>query len=376
MRRIRAVARKEWLHIIRDPRSLIAALTLPVVLLVLYGYAVNLDLNELEWAVCDQDQSATSRALIANMSGLERFTFVGAIDDPEDTEQLFRLGTARGVVVLPAGLERDVFAGRTVPVQVLIDGSEGTIASLAQSYLEGAVNAFGAQISRDQARRRGLAGALGGQAIEARTRIYYNPDLISRKFLVPGLIAIVLMMLAALLTSGVVVRERERGTFELLAASPIAPSDLIIGRLLPYILLGLVDVVIAVVIGWVLFDVPVVGSPLALIVVSAIFVLTASAIGLFFSCVTSTQQAAMLLALASTVIPTMLLSGFAYHVRNMPLFLQGVAQVLPATHYIALLRGIILRGAGLMHMWPNVAALVAIGLVWPTLAIRRFRKAL
>ncbi|MBI5835283.1 MAG: ABC transporter permease [Armatimonadetes bacterium] len=376
MRRTRAIARKEWIHILRDKRSLAAVLTLPVVLVLLYGYAVNFDLNALSFALVDDDHSAASRHLAENLSGVRPFVFKGTLANAAEADSVFQRGIARVVVVVPAGFERLLDSGRPSPVQVLVDGSEGTIATIAQTYTVGAISTLGRTLTKAQAQGRGISKRLLEPAIDVRVRVLYNPDLLSRMFLVPGLIGIILMMLAALLTSGIIVRERESGTFELLAASPIGPMELLVGKMLPYLIIGAADVVVAVGMGWAVFGVEPKGSLLLLFALSLVYVLASSAIGLFFSCVARSQQTAMMMAFVATVIPTMILSGFAFPVRNIPLVLQGLSQMLPATHYIAIARGIILKGIGLGPIWWHGLALALLTVFWMRLALRKFSKTL
>jgi len=376
MRRVRAIARKEWLHLGRDPRSLLAALAMPAVLLLLYGYAVNYDLTELKFAIVDEDRSATSRRLGEVLSSVPGFRCAGGLARADDADAAFQSGWARVVVVFPPGFERRLQTGRESAVQVLVDGSEGTTANIALTYAHGAVSLLGQRQMGQQALVKGLSKQLLAQAVELRPRVLYNPDLESRRFLVPGLIGIILMMMAALLTSGVVVRERERGTFELLAASPVSAAELLVGKLLPYLALGAFDVVLAVGVGWGVFGVVPQGNLLLLFALAMVFVLCSLSIGLFFSCVAPTQQLAMLLGFVTTVLPTMILSGFAFPVRNMPVFLQGVSQLLPATHFIAIARGIVLKGVGIGPVWDHVVALSVITAVLMRLALKRFRKTL
>ncbi len=376
MRRIRAIARKEWIHILRDRRSLAAVLTLPVLLVLLYGYAVNFDLNELSFASVDDDHSQASQRLVQNLAGVRPFVYRGSLDSAADADAVFQRGVARVVVVVPVGFERLLDSGRPAPVQVLVDGSEGTIATIAQTYTVGAISTLARTLTRDQAISRGISKRMLEPNVDVRIRVLYNPDLLSRMFLVPGLIGIILMMMAALLTSGIIVRERENGTFELLAASPIAPMELLVGKLWPYLVIGAADVVVAVAMGWAVFGVEPKGSLLLLFALSFVYVLASAAIGLFFSCVARSQQTAMMMAFVATVIPTMILSGFAFPVRNIPLVLQGLSQMLPATHYIAIARGIILKGIGLGPIWWHGLALFLLTGMWMRLALRKFSKTL
>lgn len=376
MRRALAVAKKETRHLLRDPLSLGAALALPVVLLLLYGYAVDLDLHDLPFVAVDQDHSVSSRRLIDSCAAIDSFQFLGLIDRADDAEREFELGEALVVLVIPPDFEQRLLARRTAPVQLLVDGADGSTAAVTLGYATGAVTAAGRRMVAERALAAGVPRRLLASPLEVRARYFYNPELKSRQFLIPGLIGVILMLLAALLTSGVVVRERERGSFELLAASPVRPVELILGKLAPYFVLASFDILLAVGLGWWVFGVVPQGSLLLLFALSLIFVVAALAIGLLFSCLARTQQTAMLLSFMVTVVPTMLLSGFAFPVRNMPVILQWLSQIHPATHYIAIARAVILKGVGPAAVLRPTLALTAIAGVLILLAVSRFRKTL
>jgi ABC-2 type transport system permease protein len=372
MRRTWAIARKEFIHLRRDPRSLGAAVVLPVALLLLYGFAVDFDLKTLPIAVVDLDHTQSSRRAIEAVATIHGFRNVAALDRADQAESVFTRREAMAVLVVPSGFEANILARRAAPIQVLVDGADSTMASTAVAYLQGAVESVGARLVLQQVSALGYR--LPDAAVDARVRVLYNPELKSRVFLVPGLVAIILMLMAALLTSGTVVRERERGTFELLAASPLSPLELLVGKLLPYWILASIDVVLAVATGWVVFGVVPRGSLPLLFAVSSVFVASALALGLFFSCKLRTQQLAFLVSFITTVLPTMLLSGFAFPVRNMPRPLQWVAQIMPATHYIPVVRAIVLKGSGWDVVQWRVGILSAITVLLAILALRGFRK--
>jgi len=376
MRRTIAIARKEALHLLRDPRSLAAAIAVPIGMLLLYGYAVNYDLKHLTFAVVDQDRTPTSRRIVEAVDAIDGFDCVAQLPSARLAEVAFEREQAMAIVVIPPGLEDDLTQGRSVSIQVLIDGSNSTIAAVGTYYCRSAIETAGFRFAREQLRAVGYRETLLKSSIDVRHRVLYNPDLRTQVFLIPGLIGIILMLMSALLTSGIVVREREHGSFELLAASPVSSREIIIGKLLPYLGLATFDVVLVVGAGWLVFGVEPKGSLGVLLLVSTVYVGCALALGLLFSCVAKTQQLAMMLAFITTVLPTMLLSGFAFPVRNMPFILRWISAVLPATHYIALTRGIVLKGTGLASMPGHFAALVAITLVLVVLAVRRFRKTL
>ncbi|MCC7492117.1 MAG: ABC transporter permease [Fimbriimonadaceae bacterium] len=376
MKRMPAVAWKETLHLLRDPRSLVAALGLPVVLLLLYGYAVDFDLKQLRFVVVDQDRTASSRQLVELVRAVPQLVYSGHAETADEVERLFAERRASMGMILVPGFERALKERRPAPVQVLIDGADGSTAQIAQGYASGAVLAAGQRLIEREARAMGVPLRQLQSGFEVRPRVLYNPNLESRVFLVPGLVGLILVMLSASLTSGVVVRERERGSFELLAASPVSSAELIVGKLLPYLVLATSDVVLAVGMGWLVFGVVPQGNLLLLFALSLVFVLSALALGLFFSCVARTQQTAIQLSIMATVVPTMTLSGFAFPVRNMPLVLQVLAQLLPATHFMVISRAIILKGVGLAEIWPNVLAMTVLSLLLMRAAVRKFRKTL
>ncbi|NUQ02166.1 MAG: ABC transporter permease [Armatimonadetes bacterium] len=376
MNRTLAVAWKEVLHLVRDRRSLVAALGLPVILLLLYGAVVDFDLKHLPFVAVDHDRTAASRRLLQSCAAIESFRLVGLLDHPNEVDAVFARRQATIALVIPPGFQRAMQKQGTARLQILVDGADPTTGSIALTYALGAVNRVATELVEREARAAGLPARLLAPPLEVRTRVLYNPNLKSRLSLVPGLIGVILMMLSALLTSGVVVRERERGSFELLASSPIAASELIVGKLLPYLVLAGFDVVLVVALGWAVFGVVPQGNLLLLFAIALVYVAAALALGLLFSCLARTQQTAMLLAFVVTVVPTMLLSGFAFPIRNMPWPLQAVARIVPATHFIVIARAIILKGVGLGLIWRQVVALGAITGVLVLLAVRRFRKTL
>ncbi len=373
-RRLLAIARKEWLHIRRDPRSLAVALMVPLVLLVLMGAGINFDLTDLPFALCDNDGSETSRLLRDTLSHTELFRL--AARNAGEGEVLLREGRCLFVLVIPPRMEADLAAGRTAALQILLDGSDSNTASIARSYLEGALARFSSDLLAGAGRRLGLKTTMVLPPITVARKVLYNPALESRQFIVPGLIVTILVILGAILTSGTVVRERERGTFETLAASPVLAAEILLGKLIPYLVIGMLDVLTTVIVGAVVFHVYVAGSVELLLACAVIFLLCALGLGLFISTIFPTQQLAMVGAIVATLLPSLLLSGFAFPIRNMPLFLKIISNIVPATHFLVVARGIYLKGIGFGVIWPQVAALTAFAALILTLSVRRFRKQL
>jgi ABC-2 type transport system permease protein len=376
LRRLLAIARKEWLHIQRDPRSLGVAILLPLILLFVVGSGFNLDLRELPFVLCDFDQSQTSRALMSNLENTDLFELEAAPANPTQAEQFFLETKALAALVIPPGFEADLEAGQVGKVQVLVDGTDSNTASVAMSYLEGFLTTWTQQLLSQHARRKGAPSSLIQAPIQLSRKVLYNPALESRQFIVPGLIVIILVILGALLTSGTIVREKENGSFELLAASPVKALEILLGKALPYLLLGLLNILLTMVLGALVFDVYVAGSALLFVSCATLFLLCALAIGLLASSVASTQQFAMIGAITVTLLPSNLLSGFVFPLRNMPPILQAIAEVMPATHFLIVARVIYLKGVGLWAFWPSLIKLSLIALVLILLSMRRFKKQL
>jgi ABC-2 type transport system permease protein len=263
-----------------------------------------------------------------------------------------------------------------VPVQFIIDGSDSTAASTAIGYAEAMIQQHSAKLSRAALSRSGLPSGGAVVPVDSRVRFWYNPELKSTNFIVPGLIAVILMMLSALLTSMTVVRERERGTIEQLIVSPIRPHELMLGKLAPYVVIAFFDVLLVIAAGRLLFHVPLVGSPALVLLLSALFLGAALGIGLLVSTVSGSQQTAMTLAMMTTLLPSMLLSGFLFPIRAMPVALQWLTNIIPARHFLVIVRAVFLKGSGLALLWQPALVLLAFGLVMLGLSSARFRKKL
>lgn len=378
--RLRAISRKEWTHLFRDPRSLIVIFLQPVVLLILYGYAMDLDLKNVAMAVYDQDRSAASRALVRDVDESTYFHVRGSVADPRQIENVLDRGLVRFVLVIPAGFERDLAAGKSVSVQALFDGADSNTAGIALGYTQALLTEEALRLA--QARSLATSAtqrqpvSVRSVGLDVRTSVLYNPSLKSTVFLVPGLIAVILSMLSALLTSGAVVREREQGTLEQLVASPLHPTELMLGKLLPYVLLSLLDLILVVILGWFLFGVWPRGSLLALLGLTLLFLPFALGLGLLISTLAHTQQMALVGAFLATVLPSMLLSGFVFARQNMPSVLQYLSAIIPATHYLLIIRGIYLKGVGLAVLWPQALILLVFAAIMVALSSKRFTKRL
>ncbi|MBD3292984.1 MAG: ABC transporter permease subunit [Armatimonadia bacterium] len=376
LRRMLAVARAEWIHNVRDTRSLAIIIALPIFLLLLYGFAIDFELEELAFAVQDWDRSEQSAELVQSMVASDYFTLESLVDEADEIDRMIAGGRIRLALVIRPGFGADIAAGRTGQVQVLLDGSDSTTAGVALGYLEAIMREYQIDLTTDWVRRTGVPTRMAEAPLEVQTRALYNPELKTVTFIVPGLIAIIMTMLAALLTSGCIVREREVGSFEGLAASPIAPVEIIIGKLLPYAVIATGDVILCIGTGWAVFGVFPLGDKLALMVMSGLYLVASLAIGLTVSSITRSHQVATLVAFLATMLPTMLLTGFVFPIRSMPTILQYISQVIPATHFLTVIRGIYLKGTGLGPYMRETVALTVIALGLVLLAAKAFRKSL
>lgn len=371
-----AITRKEFIQIFRDVRTLAVVIVLPVLMLMLYGYAINLDVKHLRTAVVDEDKSAAARELVRAFENNEYFEVVRYLEAPAQVDGTIERGEARLALVIPRGYARDLASGRRAQVQVLVDGSNPTTASVALSYVSGVMQSYSTQVTLAAAARAGVGRSEFLRPVDYQPRVWYNPELNSTNYIVPGLIAVILMMLSALLTSMTVVRERERGTIEQLVVSPVMPRELMIGKLIPYVIIAFADVVLVTVAGRMLFDVPLRGSPLLLLALSAVFLVAALGIGLVISTVSTSQQVAMTIAIMATMLPSFLLSGFVFPIASMPRAIQLLTYLIPARYFLVIVREIFLKGVGAQVLWRQAAPLVVFGVAAIGIAALRFKKRL
>ena len=371
LNRIYALADKEVRHVLRDPRTLYMALAMPALLLLLFGFGVSFDLDHLPVAFVDLDRSEESRALRRRLLADDLFDEL--TDDAEElssgaeAERALVAGDALMVVLIERGFARELQAGGSPRVQLLIDGSDNSSAVQARARAEVAVRAIG--LTAGDAPR-----AMNKQRIEARTFTRFNPEGRSAVFLVPGITAYVLAIVAVLLTALTVAREWERGSMAQLFATPVGRLEIVIGKLLPYLVLGSLAVLLVLSVGGWVFDVPFRGSAPTLVLFSLLFLVGMLGQGLLISVLTQNQMVATQVATMSSMLPSMLLSGFVFPIENMPVPLQWISRVVPARYFVAALRGVLLRGNGLGELWSEALLLLLFGTVMLTMATARFKR--
>jgi len=368
--------RKEFIHILRDPRSLYIAIGLPLVLLILFGYAITFDVDHIPVAVINQDDSSLSRDLISRVQSSEYFDLRYLSNEYSGLERLLDEGKVKIILVIPLHFYRDLSKGKDTPIQLLIDGSDNNTALIALGYLSRIIQVFSSNIILEGLNQQGNLLLKEFPLIDLKTRVWYNPGLLSTNFIVPGLISVVMMILAAMLTSLTIAREWETGTMEQLIATPTKPLEIIIGKLTPYFFVGLIQMTLVVLTGTLLFDVPLKGNIFFLFVVSGLFLVCGLGIGLFISTITKSQQLAFMLAIVLTMLPAFLLSGFIFPISSMPRIIQFFSYLVPAKYFLIALRGIFLKGNGLSVLWPEVLFLLIFGFLIIIACTKRLKLSL
>jgi ABC-2 type transport system permease protein len=368
-RTVRAVTIKEFRQIGRDRRTLMILLFVPALVLLLYGYALNFDIRNVRLALQDNDRSTASRDLVSAFVNSGYFDLVGEVDNPAAIERVLDRGDARAVLVIPARFGRDTAAGRTTSVQLIINGDNANTATTVMGYGLSLVSAFSARYEL-----QGRLGSPSGPLLTVEPRVWYNPELRSALFLVPGLIAYIAMLTAVVSTALSIVREKEVGTMEQIRMSPIGALSFVLGKTVPYFVISLFSSMSIVFLAMLMFDLPMRGSWAMLLLSVSLFLVGALAFGLLISTVAETQQVAFQMALLTSYLPTLMLSGFIFPITSMPAFLQAVTYVVPARYFLTALRGIILKGVGVTAFWQDLVALAIFATAILALASLRLRR--
>lgn len=361
--RIRTISRKEILHILRDWQTLVVVLVMPVMMMFLYGYALNADAKEIPVMVEMPSPTPDAKAVADKIDASQLFLVKGIVNAAPDPTELFKLYRIKALFRFPPGFSRDLRRPGGTRVQVLIDGSDPNLGTIIRNASEPLM--LGATLE--------VLGAEQPKVLDLRTLILYNPEQRSALFFVPGLMAVILLMISALLTSVAVAREKELGTMGQLLVSPLRPLEIIVGKIIPYVFLAAVDGFLILAVGRLAFGVRIAGSPLFLGACSLVYIFTALSIGLLISTLVKRQQHAMFAALGATMMPTVLLSGFIFPVVSMPIPLQILSRIIPATYFLEIVRGIILKGVGLRELWTPLLILGGEGVVLMAVAIKKFK---
>jgi ABC-2 type transport system permease protein len=370
------IMKKEFIEVWRDTRSLAFILAMPVMMLFLYGYGISSDVKRVPLVVYDRDGTPPAHELIRRFTSTDYFVVAAEAANLRELRHTIDTGQAKVGLLIPEDFSRNLGAGRPAPIQFVVDGSDSNTAGIAIGNI--AAISKGLELAPRDLRPDVLIPLQSelSPPIELRTWVWYNPELRSSNFLIPGLTAVILMMLAALLTSLTVAREWERGTMEALIASPLHPHQLMVGKILPYVVIGLVDVLFILLLAVFWFRVPLRGSVTLLMASSTIFLIGALGIGLFFSAATKNQQVAFQLSILATMLPALLLSGFFYPIENMPPILQAITTIVPARYFLVVIRGIFLKGVGVEVLWKELLFLGAFAVLMLFASSAKFKKRL
>ena len=372
--RIWAVSRKEYLHILRDPRSLGMAIVIPMLLLVLFGYALTLDVDQVPLIVWDQSHTPASRAFLERFTASRYFSLRAHSSNYHGIERAIDRGEALAGLVIPRDFAEHTASRAPVRVQVIVDGSDSNTATIAMGYVDAIAMNYSKDVLLEQVRR--LSGRVVEEPIDFRPRVWFNADLESKNYIIPGLIAVIMMVIAALLTSLTISREWEQGTMEQLIATPVKGHELILGKLFPYFTIGMLDVLLAVLTGEYIFNVPLRGNNALLFGSSGVFLVGALALGMLISIVAKSQLLASQMAMVLTFLPSFLLSGFMYDIGNMPRGVQIFTYLIPARYFVRILKGIYLKGVGLELLASEFMLLTVFGLIMVFIANIKFKKRL
>jgi ABC-2 type transport system permease protein len=364
LRRTGAMARKEWIQIRRDPLSLIMAFLLPAMLLFIYAYAITFDVDNIHTIVYDGDKSSTSRELIARFTESTYFNVVGHVDSYPAVDRYLDAGKAKVALIIPSGFEKKFHARRAATMEVIIDGSESNTANITQGYVYGVMDRF---------TRHNMKGQIE-PLVDVRSRVWYNPELKSRNFIIPGLIAIIMSVVVSLLIALTVAREWERGTMEQLISTPVRPVEVVIGKMVPYFVIGFADTVVSVALAALAFGVPLRGSVPFLLAVSCIFLFGGLSFGILISIAAKDQLLASQASLLTSFLPSFLLSGFVFAISNMPPVLQVITYLFPARYFVSVLKGVFLKGTGPAVLGMEVVFLSLYGVVVFVVAVRKLHK--
>jgi ABC-2 type transport system permease protein len=373
-RRIRHIVKKEFIQVRRDVRMLRIIIVAPLFQLIIFGYAATTDIKHISTAVLDQDRSRQSRDLVARLANSGYFDLDHYIARPQDMAPLLDRDEARVGIEIPRGFARDLAAGKSAQVQVIVDGTDSTTAGTVLGYISGILGRFSEDILEQRAQMV-RAKLVRLPRIEERTRVWYNPSLKSVNFMVPGVVCTILLVVTMILTSLAIVKEREIGTLEQLIVTPIRPAELMIAKVIPFIIIGYVDVLLILIVARAWFRVPVAGSAVLLLTLAGAFLMTSLGLGLFISTVSRTQQQAQMTSFF-IMMPSILLSGFMFPIENMPRWVQLITYLIPLRYFVTIIREIFLKGSGLAVLWPHVLALLGLGVAILSLSASRFVKKL
>ncbi|MBN1365819.1 MAG: ABC transporter permease [Syntrophaceae bacterium] len=370
--RLRAIIRKEFYHLIRDYRSLYLAFAIPLILIVLFGYALSLDVDNVETVVVDYDKSELSRDFIRKIDASSYFHVFTLLPKTKDAIDYLDNDRAKLVIIIPPDFKKNIGADRETAMQIIIEGSDPTFGNIVRGYISSFVERYNQKMLINFLNRQGVEKI--NRPVDGRIRIWFNEDMESRNFIIPGIVAVIIMIVGALLTSLVIAREYENGTMETIKSMPVRAGEFLLGKAIPYFFIGLTDVLIAILLGQLLFGIVMKGNFWLMIAASSLYLSVALSLGLLISNITKSQLLANQMAILTTYLPSLLLSNFVFPIINMPKFLQVITLVVPATYFIDILSGIYLRNLGLAYLWPSMLFLLVMFIVLMFFNYRMLKK--
>jgi len=369
--RVTAIADKEWLQIRRDSRSLILSILAPAVLIMLFGYALTVDVKNVSTVIYDQDKTAASRNLIEKFSKTEYLTITAYASNYREVDKMIDMGDASLAIVIPRSFEKTFKSGKQADVQVIVDGSDSTSATVSTGYVKAIITGFNLDIKIEELNRAGISSFK--TPVDVKSRVWYNPELRSKNFIIPGLIVIILAIISALIASLTISREWERGTMETLITTPVRPWELLIGKIIPYLVIGLFDVILTACTGYFVFDVPIKGSFIEFYLLALLFLTGTSSLGVLISAATKIQVLSVQVAMVATYLPSFILSGFIFPIENMPVFVQGITYLIPARYLMVLVKGIVLKGVAASLLWMQIVFLAVFAMLVIIIGIKKIK---
>lgn len=361
--RITAIVQKEFLHIIRDPRSLVIVFLMPIMMVLLYGYAITFDIKEIQLGILDEDRTTASRELVQRLTRSNYFKITTVLQSRKEIEEGMLNRHFIAALIIPNGYAKRLKTNPQTQVQLIVDGANSNSATVAINYAKSFLITYSLEINAQVLR----------PPLELEPRIWFNPDMKSAHFIVPGLVAVIMMLICTLLTSITITRERETGTMEQILVSPIRPYEIIVGKITPYVVLALMDAIIVVVCAKLIFGVPFRGNPWLLLLFCVFYVYSALSLGVFISARVKTQQVAMMLAQLTTTLPAIMLSGFIFPILSLPIVLQIISYLVPARYFLTIIRGIMLKGIGFHYFHRPAVFLLVFGTMLLLVSINRFK---
>jgi ABC-2 type transport system permease protein len=374
LKRIVAIADKEWIQIRRDSRSLILSLLAPVLLILLFGYALTMDVKNVSMAVYDQDRTSSSREFLEGFSHTDYIFIHSYVNGYDEIDRLIDRGDIAMAMVIPKNFAAGLRAGKRAKVQLLIDGSDSMSATVSLGYVQAIVMRYNRNIQVGMLESIGITNMK--EPVDVRNRTWYNPEMKSRNLIIPGLIVIILAIISALITSLAISREWERGTMETLITTPVRPREVLLGKLIPYLFIGVFDVVLTFLVGKFVFGVPMQGSFFELLLIAFLFLVGTSSLGILISAATRIQVMSIQVAIVVTYLPSLILSGFIFPVKNMPVFVQGITYLIPATYMVTVIKGIAIKGVAWSLLVTQIMFLTAFTLLVMTVAMKKIRMQL